>query len=40
MAWTIEEYLRMSDKTRDKRRRTYLFLDELTSATEWQRGIK
>lgn len=40
MARTIEEYLRMSDKTRDKRRRTYLFLDKLTSVTEWQRGIK
>ena len=40
MARTIEEYLKMSDKTRDKRRRTYLFLDELTSVTEWQRGIK
>lgn len=40
MARTIEEYLNMSDGTRDKRRRTYLFLDELTSVTEWQRGIK
>lgn len=40
MARTIEEYLNMSDRTRDKRMRTYLFLDELTSVTEWQRGIK
>lgn len=40
MTRTIEEYLNMSGNTRDKRRRTYLFLDELTSVTEWQRGIK
>lgn len=40
MARIIEEYLKMSDRTRDKRLRTCLFLDELTSVTEWQRGIK
>lgn len=40
MTRTIREYLNVSDKIRDKHRRTYLFLDELTSITEWQRGIK
>lgn len=40
MVGTIREYLNVSDSTRDKHRRTYLFLDELTSIKEWQRGIK
>lgn len=40
MVRTIREYLNVSDNRRNKHRRTYLFLDELTSITEWQRGIK
>ena len=40
MARIMEAYLRMSEETRDRQRRTYLFLDELTSVVEWQRGIK
>ena len=36
----IESYLRLSKKYRKKSERTYLFLDEISSINDWQKGIK
>lgn len=39
LASVIEDYLRLSRGYRDESRK-YLFLDEITSVDDWQRGIK
>ena len=36
----IEGYLRLSKRHRKKSGRTYLFLDEVSSVNDWQKGIK
>ena len=36
----VEAYLRLSRRYRRRSNRTYLFLDEVTSVNEWQRGVK
>jgi predicted AAA+ superfamily ATPase len=36
----IEAYLRLSKRHRKKSNRTYLFLDEVSSVSDWQKGIK
>ena len=40
MVEVIESYLRLSREHRKKSERTHLFLDEVTSVKDWQRGIK
>ena len=36
----IEAYLRLSKRHRKKSNRAYLFLDEVSSVNDWQKGIK
>lgn len=36
----VESYLRLSKRHRKKPDRTYLFLDEVSSVNDWQKGIK